>query len=162
MCLQKCYQHLSLCVHKSYEMHRENYSSHGLFFACDTRPCFCEECSKLSLLTCALHHKANSRVWGVHSFPAPVGKECTTLYYIILPPPPHSYNHHCHIHIHLPPPPPPKNNTTQCKLLERKFGICTSGWKEKHHRRKLQWVKPSRVQLESLCQQSREKHHHHT
>ena len=35
--------------------------------------------------------------------------------------------------------------TTQCKLLERKYGICASGWKEKHHQRKLQWVKPPRV-----------------
>ena len=52
-----------------------------------------------------------------------------------------------------PPPPPPKKHhrhhqkttTTQCKLLERKYGICASGWKEKHHQRKLQWVKPPRV-----------------
>ena len=40
--------------------------------------------------------------------------------------------------------------TTQCKLPECKAGICASGWKEKHHRRKLQWVKPLRVQG-SLC-----------
>ena len=33
----------------------------------------------------------------------------------------------------------------QCKLLERKYGICASGWKEKHHQRKLQWVKPPRT-----------------
>ena len=50
--------------------------------------------------------------------------------------------------------------TTQCKLLERKYGICASGWKEKHHQRKLQWVKPPRVQVEYLCQLLREKHHH--
>ena len=53
-----------------------------------------------------------------------------------------------------------KNTTTQCKLLERKYGICASGWKEKHHQRKLQWVKPPRVQVEYLCQLLREKHHH--
>ena len=51
--------------------------------------------------------------------------------------------------------------TTQCKLLERKYGICASGWKEKHHQRKLEWVKPPRVQVEYLCQLLREKHHHH-
>ena len=50
--------------------------------------------------------------------------------------------------------------TTQCKLPERKYGICASGWKEKHHQRKLQWVKPPRVQVEYLCQLLREKHHH--
>ena len=50
--------------------------------------------------------------------------------------------------------------TTQCKLLERKYGICASGWKEKHHQRKLQWVKPPRVQVEYLCQLLREKRHH--
>ena len=53
-----------------------------------------------------------------------------------------------------------ENTTTQCKLPECKSGICASGWKEKHHRRKLQWVKPPRVQVESLCQRLREKHHH--
>ena len=53
-----------------------------------------------------------------------------------------------------------KNTTTQCKLLERKYGICASGWKEKHHQRKLQWVKPPRVQVEYLCQLLREKHHY--
>ena len=53
-----------------------------------------------------------------------------------------------------------KITTTQCKLLERKYGICASGWKEKHHQRKLQWVKPPRVQVEYLCQLLREKHHH--
>ena len=53
-----------------------------------------------------------------------------------------------------------KTTTTQCKLLERKYGICASGWKEKHHQRKLQWVKPPRVQVEYLCQLLREKHHH--
>ena len=51
-------------------------------------------------------------------------------------------------------------STTQCKLLERKYGICASGWKEKHHQCKLQWVKPPRVQVEYLCQLLREKHHH--
>ena len=50
--------------------------------------------------------------------------------------------------------------TTQCKLLERKYSICASGWKEKHHQRKLQRVKPPRVQVEYLCQLLREKHHH--
>ena len=50
--------------------------------------------------------------------------------------------------------------TTQCKLLECKYGICASGWKEKHHQRKLQWVKPPRVQVEYFCQLLREKHHH--
>ena len=50
--------------------------------------------------------------------------------------------------------------TTQCKLLKRKYGICASGWKEKHHQRKLQWVKPPRVQVKYLCQLLREKHHH--
>ena len=34
-----------------------------------------------------------------------------------------------------------KTTTTQCKLPECKSGICASGWKEKRHRRKLQWVK---------------------
>ena len=29
-----------------------------------------------------------------------------------------------------------------------------------HHQRKLQWVKPPRVQVEYLCQLLREKHHH--
>ena len=50
--------------------------------------------------------------------------------------------------------------TTQCMLPECKSSICTSGWKEKHHRHKLQWVKPPRVQVESLCQRLRKKHHH--
>ena len=50
--------------------------------------------------------------------------------------------------------------TTQCKLLEHKYGICASGWKEKHHQRKLQWVKPPPVQVVYLCQLLREKHHH--
>ena len=45
-----------------------------------------------------------------------------------------------------------KTTTTQCILPECKSGICACGWKEKHHRRKLQWVKPPRVQGESLCQ----------
>ena len=54
----------------------------------------------------------------------------------------------------------PYVSTTQCKLPECKSGICASGWKEKHHQRKLQWVKPPRVQVESLCQRLREKHHH--
>ena len=53
-----------------------------------------------------------------------------------------------------------KTTTAQCKLLERKYGICASGWKGKHHQRKLQWVKPPRVQVEYLCQLLREKHHH--
>ena len=53
-----------------------------------------------------------------------------------------------------------KTTTTQCKLLERKYGICASGWKEKHHQRKLQWVKPPCVQVEYLCQLLREKYHH--
>ena len=51
-------------------------------------------------------------------------------------------------------------STTQCKLLERKYSICASGWKKIHHQRKLQWVKPPRVQVEYLCQLLREKHHH--
>ena len=37
------------------------------------------------------------------------------------------------------------------------YRICDSEWKKKHHRRKLQWVKPRRVQGESLCQRLREK-----
>ena len=49
----------------------------------------------------------------------------------------------------------------QVARVQCKFGICTSGWKEEHHQRKLQWVKPPRVQVESLCQQLRERHHHH-
>ena len=49
--------------------------------------------------------------------------------------------------------------TTQCKLPECKSGICACVWKKKHHRRKLQWVQPPRVQRESLCQWLREKHH---
>ena len=36
--------------------------------------------------------------------------------------------------------------TTQCKLFERKWSMCTSGWKEKDHQRKLQWVAPPPVQ----------------
>ena len=62
------------------------------------------------------------------------------------------YHHYHHHH--------GKNTTAQCKLPECKSGICASGWKEKHHWRKLQWVKPPRVQVESLCQLLREKHHH--
>ena len=50
--------------------------------------------------------------------------------------------------------------TTQCKLPECMSSICASRWKEKHHRRKLQWLKPPWVQVESLCQSLREKHHH--
>ena len=72
--------------------------------------------------------------------------------------PPHSYNHHHHINICIPP--PPKNTTTQCKLLECKYGFRTSWWKEKHHRRILQRVKLPNVQVEYVCQQLREKHHH--
>ena len=34
------------------------------------------------------------------------------------------------------------------------------GVEEKHYQRKLQWVKPPRVQVESLCQRLREKYHH--
>ena len=52
------------------------------------------------------------------------------------------------------------NHHTQCKLPECKASICASGWKDKHHWCKLQWVKPPRVQVESLCQRLREKHHH--
>ena len=40
----------------------------------------------------------------------------------IQPPPPNSYNHHLHFHMQLP---PPRTTTTQCKLLERKWSMCT-------------------------------------
>ena len=36
------------------------------------------------------------------------------------------------------------------QLPECKSSICACGWNEKHHRRKLQWVTPPRVQGESL------------
>ena len=36
--------------------------------------------------------------------------------------------------------------TTQCKLLERKWSMCTNGWKEKDRQRKFQWIAPSPVQ----------------
>ena len=36
--------------------------------------------------------------------------------------------------------PPPATTTTQCKLDECKWSMCASGWKEKHHQRKLQLV----------------------
>ena len=39
-------------------------------------------------------------------------------------------------------------------------GIFASGWKDKHHQHKLQWVKPPRVQVGYLYQWLREKHHH--
>ena len=42
-----------------------------------------------------------------------------------------------------------KNTTTQCKFPEHKLGICASGCKGKHHWRKLQGVKPPRVQVDS-------------
>ena len=35
--------------------------------------------------------------------------------------------------------------TTQCKLLEHKWSMCTSGWKAKYQQ-KLQWVAPPPVQ----------------
>ena len=75
------------------------------------------------------------------------------LYYIILyyitTTATYTYIYHHHHHHHQ------KTTTTQCKLPKCKSGICTSGWKEKHHRCKLQ-----RVQVESLCQHLREKHYH--
>ena len=40
--------------------------------------------------------------------------------------------------------------TTQCKLLECKYSICASRWKEKHHQCKLQGVKPPHAQVECL------------
>ena len=52
--------------------------------------------------------------------------------------------------------PPPHSASCQ----ECKYGICASGWMEKHHQCKLLWVKPPCVQVESLCQHLRENHHH--
>ena len=40
---------------------------------------------------------------------------------------------------------PLATTTTQCKLLERKWSICASGWKEKDHQRKLQPVTTTSV-----------------
>ena len=51
----------------------------------------------------------------------------------IEPPPPQLY-------------PPPQTTTTQCKLLECKWSMCASEWKEKDHQRKLQQVTPTPVQ----------------
>ena len=61
----------------------------------------------------------------------------------IEPPPPHSDNHHFHIHMQLP---PPQTTTTQWKLLERKWSLFASGWKEEDHQCKLRWVAPLPVQ----------------
>ena len=50
--------------------------------------------------------------------------------------------------------PVPQATTTQCMLLECKYSVYTSDWKEKHHQRKLQWVIPPRVQGVCLCWRS--------
>ena len=65
------------------------------------------------------------------------------------PPLPHSYNYHLHIHIQLQPL-HAQTTTTQCKLLECKCSIFTSGWKKNHHQRKLQSVIAPRVQVEYI------------
>ena len=63
----------------------------------------------------------------------------------IQPPPSHSYNHHLHIHIHMQLP-SPQTTTTQCKLLECKWSMCVSVWKEEDHQCKLPWVASLPVQ----------------
>ena len=49
--------------------------------------------------------------------------------------------------------PPPATTTTGYKLDECKWSMCASGWKEKHHQRKLQLVMTTNVQVEfcPLC-----------
>ena len=45
-----------------------------------------------------------------------------------------------------------ETTTTQCKLLEHKWSMCASGWKEKHHQCKeclRQWLKGKRHQHKS-------------
>ena len=47
------------------------------------------------------------------------------------------------------------------QVAREQIRYCTIGWKEKHHRRKLQWVKGPHVQVEYYCQCLREKHQLH-
>lgn len=68
---------------------------------------------------------------------------------------PHSYNHHRHINIIY-----VSTTTTQCTLLECKYGFA-NGSKEKEHRRTLQWVKPPHSYKYHITYVYHHHHHHH-
>ena len=105
-------------------------------------------CSMATICICARSLRVSELVGGIKAPPAQVtlsqdqqdslgGTKAS---------PPHSYNQHHHMyhlqlyHHHECVPPPHTTTTTQCKLHEWKCSICASGWKEKHHQRKLHQV----------------------
>ena len=67
---------------------------------------------------------------------------------------PHSHKSHMHL-----PPPKQKQHGASCSSVSTVSAPMDG---RTHHQRKLQRVKPPRVQVEYLCQRMTGKHHHHT